>query len=36
MKMVTTSSKHDRNEMSFLSDFLKLSPSSVKELEKRD
>ena len=34
MKMVTTSSKHDRNEMSFLSDFLKLSPSSVKELEK--
>lgn len=34
MKMVTTNSKHDSNEMSFLSDFLKLSPSSLKELEK--
>lgn len=34
MKMVNTTSKYDSNEMSFLSDFLKLSPSSVKELEK--
>ena len=34
MKMVTTNFKYSNNEMSFLSDFLKLSPSSLKELER--